>query len=81
MKVTMDVLNYPLNFHNDSYFKLASYLVGGQIRTLVGPSDYTIYGLTNERAQIRSRDPRDSTTWSAQLSCDVIECQETMSHK
>ena len=46
--------------------KVASYQGGGQIGKLVGPNDYTIlYGLTNERAQIRSRDPRDSTTWSA----------------
>ena len=55
-----------LDIVNGSWFsifiKVASYPVGGQIGKLVGPSDYTIYGLTNERAQIR---PRDSTTWSA----------------
>ena len=34
--------------------KVASYLGGGQIGKLVGPSDYTIYGLTNTRCRIRT---------------------------
>ena len=60
-------------------FKVASYLVGGQVGNFVGPNDYTIYGLTNERAQIRSRDARDYNlehSRSTQLSGDVIRAKK-----
>ena len=37
--------------------KVDTNLVSGKHR---GPNNHTIFGVTNERAQIRSRDPRDT---------------------